>query len=102
MVVREMAGRWAPACNEYFDDFLQGWYDEQGQLQFILPAEKLTIEPERGDLVIGHAGVDGIYFCFRENMTGVYAYYGIDDVHVPVAPSIQALVSGWVNGSITV
>ena len=99
-VTREMADSWAPACDEYFDNFEQGFYDESNILQLILPADKTSVEAERGDFVIGHAGVDGIYFCFREGKTGVFAYYGIDDEHVLVAPNIRELVQGWTEGSL--
>ena len=98
---REMADRWAPACDEYLENFEHGFYDESNILQLILPADKTTVEAERGDLVIGHAGVDGIYFCFREGKTGVYAYYGIEDEHVLVAPSIRELIQKWTDGSLT-
>ncbi len=101
-VSRKDAERWAPASDEYFEHYAQGLYDEAAYLQFILPVDQLRIEAARGDLIIGHAGVDGIYFCFRAGRDGVYAYYGIEDRHRLVAPDIGALIKGWYDGSITV
>ena len=86
---------WAPACSEYFEEFRHGIWDNANQLQLILAEQDISIDVDRGDLIIGHAGVDGIYFCFRRGRRGVYAYYGIEDTHVFMAPDIKTLIAHW-------
>ena len=93
------ASEWAPASEEYFSSFRNGIYDEVNHLQLILPIEKSYRDPRiEDDLVVGHAGVDGIYFCFRRGHQGVWAYYGIEDEHVLKAPTLAELVRRWEDG----
>ncbi len=94
--------RWKPACNEYFENYAGGIYDEEAYLQLILPRDKLEIDDERGDLIVGHAGIDGIYFCFREGRGGIWSYYGIDHEHVLKATTLKDLVDGWKDGTLKV
>lgn len=95
--------RWTPQCHEYFSTFSQGVYDEASYMQVILPAQDVYISPaEPKDLVIGHAGADGIYFCFRAEVAGVWAYYGIEKHHMLLAETLAEFVSGWLNGAIHV
>jgi hypothetical protein len=97
------AMRWTPQCNEYFSAFSEGVFDEASYMQVILPAQDVHISPdEPNDLVIGHAGVDGIYFCFRAGMAGVWAYYGIEQSHTLLAETLAEFVPRWLNGAIHV
>ncbi len=100
-VTRADAAAWRPACDEYFDRFADGIWDEFCQLQLILPREKAEANPARGELVVGHAGVDGIHFCCRAGMEGIFAWYGIEGEHVLVAPDLATLVARWRDGSLT-
>lgn len=95
MVTRAEAAPWSPACDAYFDRYASGVYDEFNHLQLILPAERAYIVADRRDLVVGHAGVDGIEFCFRPGMSGIYAWYGIDAEHRLVTEDLDALLSAW-------
>ena len=97
------AMRWTPQCHEYFSTFSQGVYDEASYMQVILPAQDVYISPdEPNDLVIGHAGADGIYFCFRAGVAGVWAYHGMQKHHMLLAETLAEFVSGWLNGVIHV
>jgi hypothetical protein len=97
------AMRWTPQCHEYFSTFSEGVHDEASYLQVILPAEDVHISAEEpNDLVIGYAGTDGIYFCFRAGMAGVWAYHGIEKHHTLLAETLAEFVPGWLNGAIHV
>lgn len=94
---------WTPQCHEYFSTFSKGVYDEASCMQVILPAQDVHISPEEpNDLVIGHAGVDGIYFCFRAGEVGVWAYHGIEKRHTLLAETLAEFVLGWLNSTIHV
>ena len=92
------AMRWTPQCDEYFSTYSQGVYDDASYMQFILPAQDVYISPdEPNDLVIGHAGVDGIYFCFRSGVAGVWAYNCMEKRHTLLAETLAEFVPGWLN-----
>ena len=93
---------WKPACMEYFSNFKQGRFDEGGQHWFIFKEVSVDRDLSRGDLVIGSAGCDGISFCFRKGMDGVWAYYPIEEQHLLVASNLHELEVGWLDGTITV
>ncbi len=97
---RGEASRWEPDCAAYFDEYQDGLFDDFNQIQFVLSSENLIANIEKGDLIFGYAGVDGIFFCFLEGKPGVWAYYGIDDHYVLIAPSISVFVSKWERGEI--
>ena len=52
--------------------------------------------------MIGSAGCDGIDFCFRQGLRGIWAYYPVEGDYVLVAANLKALEEGWLNGSISV
>jgi hypothetical protein len=93
---------WRPNCTEYFSNFNGGRYDQSGQHWFILEESAISTELNRGDLVIGSAGCDGISFCFRQGMPGIWAYYPIEAEHILVAHDMYELEKGWLGGSIKV
>lgn len=99
---QENAARWAPACNEYFEEFQDGVYDDKSYMQYVFAVQDLHESKKHPDLIIGYAGVDGIYFCFRQGAVGVWAYFGIEDRHVMLAPTLRAFVDGWLDGTISV
>lgn len=101
-VTPEGTQEWMPAVGEYFTHYAAGVWDAGAYLQIILPSDKAYIVEDRSDLVIGHAGVDGIEFCLRQGQMGVFAWYGIDAAHLWLAPDIRSLLAGWKDGSITV
>jgi hypothetical protein len=102
ILTQVMAARWSPACDEYFEKFQDGVYDDTSYMQYVLAVQDIFESKEHPDLVIGFAGVDGIYFCFRQGESGVWAYYGIEDKHVLLAPTFGAFTTGWRNGTISV
>lgn len=97
----ETAARWAPACTEYFQSYQNGVFDAASYIQVVLPVQDIYESKDHPDLVIGYAGVDGIYFCFREGQAGLWAFYGMEDRHSLLAPSIEAFLTGWHAGKIT-
>lgn len=92
---RAEASSWEPDCAACFERFRNGQFDEDAQIQLLLASESLLADFDTGELVIGYAGVDGIYFCLLKNQPGVWANYGIDDEHVSVAESVDEFVSKW-------
>ncbi|MCB9857429.1 MAG: hypothetical protein H6818_17240 [Phycisphaerales bacterium] len=93
---------WSPSCNEYFKGFSTGRFDKDSQLWYILPIQKVSLDHSRGAFVVGHAGCDGIEFCFRISDPGVWAYYPIEERWELLAPSLAELERGWLSGAITV
>jgi hypothetical protein len=87
-------------CAEYFEDFARGVWSESEQMWLIVSAGDVV---EREDfLVIGRAGVDGIEFGYRRDAVGIWAHYPIEGDFRHVAPSVRALVEGWLVGNIRV
>lgn len=97
---RAEASRWEPDCGAYFEEYQDGLFDDFNQIQFVLSSENLLANIEKGELIFGYAGVDGIFFCFLEGKPGIWAYYGIDDEYVLIAPSLSEFVSKWKRGKI--
>lgn len=93
---------WSPTCDEYFENFAGGRFDEPSQLWFILPGEKTSLDHSRRAFVIGAAGSDGIEFCFRAGERGVWAYYPQEDRWTLLAQNLTDLERGWLSGLITV
>ncbi|MCL1140009.1 hypothetical protein [Shewanella pneumatophori] len=89
-------------CNEYLSEFEGGYFHEDSCLQLILPLSMATVNPEFQHLVIGHAGTDGIEFCYRAHFPDIWAFYPSESAYQKVASSIGQLIQGWVNGSISV
>ena len=91
-------------CSDYFasERFRSGVWSESEQLWLIISADEVVERPERGFLVVGRPGVDGIEFGYRRGHNGIWAYYPIDDDFRYVAPTVSTLVEGWLGGSITV
>lgn len=89
-------------CAEYLSKYEGGYYDDQSFLQLVLPLADVTINNEHEHLVIGHAGTDGIEFCYRIHKPGVWAFYPKEDRFQKVAANIGQLVEGWCNGTIKV
>ena len=99
-LTQESANRWAPASDEYFEKFQDGVYDAESYLWIVLPVQDIHESKDHPDLIVGYAGVDGICFCFREGKSGLWAWYGIADEHVLLAPTLEGLVAGWTDGTI--
>lgn len=93
---------WSPSCDEYFEKFGAGRFDERAQLWFITPIEKSSIDRQRGAFVVGHAGVDGIEFCFRAGQRGIWAYYPQEERWTLLAQDLGDLERGWLSGAISV
>lgn len=103
IVSAEAAVRRAPHCLEYLSTLSTGVYDDASYMQVILPAKDVHISLDQpDDLVIARAGVDGIYFCFRVGIAGVWAYYGMEGRHTKQAETLAEFVAGWLNGTIHV
>jgi hypothetical protein len=89
-------------CNEYLSKYEDGYYDEKSYLQLILPMSQVSINSEHQHLVIGHAGADGIEFCYRIHKAGVWAYYPIETRFQEVAANIGQLIEDWHSGAMKV
>lgn len=91
-------------CADYFASgrFTGGVWDEPSQLWVIVAADQIVERSELEFLVIGRPGCDGIEFGYRMGRDGLWAYYPIDREFTLVAPSISALVDGWLAGSIVI
>ncbi|MFO0876266.1 MAG: hypothetical protein U0840_02745 [Gemmataceae bacterium] len=89
---------------DYFSSELakHGYWDEPGQYWYIVSADQVYEDDERQFLVIGGPGVDGIDWGYRRGHTGLWAWYPIEARFVPLAPTAQALLQGWLSGAITV
>lgn len=97
----EAAARWLPHCAAYFIDFGEGIYDENAYLQVILPTSEAHVSADEvDDLVIGFAGVDGIYFCYRAGMAGIWAYYPIERRHVKMGDDLRAFIAASRRGDV--
>jgi hypothetical protein len=89
-------------CEEYLSEkYRGGFYHARSFLQLVLPVGDAYIGEDRTFLVIGHAGSDGIEFCYRLGIQGIWAYYPIDQDFELKANTIQDLVAGWCSDSIT-
>jgi hypothetical protein len=90
-------------CADYFASALaaHGHWDELGQYWYIEPAQQIYEDPDRQFLVIGGPGVDGILWGYRHGQSGVWAH-PIDGEFVWLAPTAEALLRGWLTGTITV
>jgi len=90
-------------CDEYLSEFASsGFYHEESYLQLVYPKEDVFINHESGHLVIGSAGADGIEFCFRAHLEGVWAYYPIEMSYKFISGTVKELIEGYCNGNITV
>ncbi|MEZ0387762.1 MAG: hypothetical protein ACAI34_11880 [Verrucomicrobium sp.] len=91
-------------CREYFNSsrFTKGVFSEPEQLFLVVPVDQVLERTEYKMLVIGRPGVDGIEFGYRRGLEGIWAYYPYGNEFTLVAPTIEALVDGWLNGSIKV
>ncbi len=89
-------------CADYFSVYEDGYHDDPSCLQLVLPVSEVSIDPKHHHLVIGHAGADGIEFCFRIHKAGVWAFYPIEERFQKVATGISQLIEGWRNGTIKV
>ena len=91
-------------CADYFasERFTRGVWSEFEQLWLVVSSDEVVEHPEREFLVVGRPGVDGIEFGYRRGHDGIWAHYPIEDDFTFVAPSVSALVEGWLGGSIKV
>ena len=89
-------------CSDYFASFTQGVWSGREQMWLIVSADDVVEQPERDYLVVGKAGVDGVEFGYRREHDGIWAHYPIGNDFRFVAPSVSALVEGWLGGSIRV
>ena len=60
-----------------------------------------------GNLSFATAGVDGIYFCFLQNIEGAFgpevsAWNSFEERVYGLAPSLDDFITGWLNGTIGV
>lgn len=90
------------ACSEYFESYGDGRYDAEAQLWFILPSDEIHVDAASGGLVIGRPGADGIQFCYREGLQGIWAFYPIEAEWSHIAATLADLEAGWKNGSLFV
>jgi hypothetical protein len=84
-------------CTDYFasDTYSHGVWDKSSHIWVIVGFGEVVEHSELEFLVIGRPGCDGIEFGYRKRHDGLWAYYPIDREFKLVAPSISALVEGW-------
>lgn len=80
----------------------EGHWDESSQLMLIEPVPGIEKHSDIGFLQIGRPGVDGIGFGYRKGLSGIWAYYPVDDEFSFLCSSVGELVEGWQSGRITV
>src|SRR5687768_15326141 len=100
-----MPTRWRPFnCEDYFASDLaeRGYYDPDGQYEYIYPRERTYEDDHRDILVIGSPGCDGIAWGYRRSMTGIWAWYPIGAEFRYMAPGVESLLDGWLAGTIHV
>lgn len=107
--IRPTAGvvpeRWRGfGCSDYFGSALSehGYWDEAGHYWYIWPFGQVYEADDLQLLVIGGPGVDGIDWGYRVGHSGFWAYYPNSREFVWLAPTADALLQGWLSGSITV
>ena len=90
-------------CADYFQSTLseKGWWDEEGQCQYIEPADRVFEDYAREFLVIGRPGVDGIQWGYRKGHAGIWAHYPIENTFVLLADTASNLRAGFHSGRIT-
>lgn len=88
--------------SEYKLKYHDGYFDQASQVEVVLPLGKAFINPEKNHLVVGFPGADGIEFCLRSGVPGVWAFYPYEEDYIKVAGGLALLVSGWQSGSVTV
>jgi hypothetical protein len=89
-------------CGEYFTSMLgqQGYQDELAQYWYFWPADRVYEDTDLQFLVIGGPGVDGINWGYRRGQLGLWAY-PIDGEFAWLAPTAEALLQGWLAGTIS-
>jgi hypothetical protein len=89
-------------CDDYFASQLatDGHYDTESQYVYVFPRGRLHEDEERAFLVVG--GCDVCAWGYRRDQAGVWAWYPIDDEFRLLAPGIEALLAGWLAGTIRV
>ncbi|MDD1795776.1 hypothetical protein LRP50_21890 [Enterovibrio sp. ZSDZ42] len=89
-------------CNGYLSKYEDGYYSRESYLQLVLPVSEASINSVHQHLIIGHAGADGVEFCFRFQKTGIWAFYPIENRFEKIANNIEQLIEGWCNNTIKV
>jgi hypothetical protein len=89
-------------CDDYFASRLatDGHYDTESQYLYVFPRHRIHEDEEREFLVVG--GCDVCAWGYRRDRTGVWAWYPIDAEFKLLAPGIEALLAGWLAGTIRV
>ena len=87
-------------CSDYFASewATTGFWCEKSRLLVIVPALEVEELPQVSLLAVGRAGVDGILFGYRLGMSGLWAFYPIEQEFVLVAASVTELVKKWIDG----
>jgi hypothetical protein len=76
-------------CSEYLSKYEDGYYHNESYLQVVLPVAEASIDSTHNHLVIGHAGTDGIEFCYRIHEPGIWAFYPAESRFQKLAESIE-------------
>ena len=80
----------------------EGFFSPAEQNWLLRPMSEWVLHEEEGWLEVGSAGVDGISFAVRKSTRGIFAFYPIDRAFEWKAPDGPSLISGWLEGRITV
>lgn len=84
-------------CEDYYASpwSEKGYWDEEAQLELIVPADQVEEIPGHAFLAIGRPGVDGISFGYRKGHAGVWAFYPTEETFVLIAATTEELVQKW-------
>lgn len=87
-------------CEDYFqgDCPVDGYFDEASQTLVVVPLSEIYEITESSFLAVGRSGLGCIDFGYRKNLTGLWAFYPIDQEIKFMASGIQELVEGWCSG----
>lgn len=91
-------------CDDYFASECaeRGYWDESSQLMFIVPVHEIEERIDLSFLVIGRPGVDNIEFGYRAGLSGLWAYYPVDQEFILIAPTVKKLVVDWQSGKLRI
>lgn len=91
-------------CEEYFRN---GWaekghFSKDSETWIVCPLTEAYEDAAISFFAVGRSGWGGIDFGYRKGMSGLWAYYPIDDDFELKAPTIEELVKGYCSGEIKV
>lgn len=91
-----------PSALSYRSEFPEGSYDQNSHLHHIYPPDQARVSKSPPAYFVGSAGVDGIEFAMRPELSGIWAYHPIEQTWTHVAKDLAELDRDWRAGRISV